>query len=58
MNFLVAKILIALQISRGKDTPETREDEDEEIAFWIFTMMLESILPLDYYSNMIGVLID
>lgn len=34
------------------------EDKDEEDAFWIFTMMVESILPLDYYSNMVGALID
>lgn len=34
------------------------ESNDEEEAFWIFTMMVESMLPLDYYSNMVGVLID
>jgi hypothetical protein len=34
------------------------EDQDEEDAFWIFTMMVESILPFDYYSNMVGALID
>ena len=34
------------------------EDRDEEEAFWIFTMMVESMLPLDYYSNMVGALID
>ncbi len=34
------------------------EEKDEEDAFWIFTMMVESILPLDYYSNMVGALID
>lgn len=31
---------------------------NEEEAFWTTTMILETILPLDYYSNMIGVLID
>lgn len=31
---------------------------DEEEAFWTLTMLVETILPLDYYSNMVGVLID
>jgi hypothetical protein len=31
---------------------------EEEEAFWIFTMMIESLVPLDYYSNLIGTLID
>jgi hypothetical protein len=36
-----------------------RDDErDEEDAFWIFAQLVESILPLDYYSNMVGALID
>ena len=36
-----------------------RDDErDEEDAFWIFVQMVESLLPLDYYSNMVGALID
>lgn len=30
----------------------------EEDAFWIFTILMESIVPLDYYSNLVGVLID
>ena len=34
------------------------DEKDEEEAFWIFAMMVESMLPLDYYSNMVGVLID
>ena len=34
------------------------DEKDEEETFWIFTMMVESMLPLDYYSNMVGVLID
>ena len=34
------------------------EEKDEEEAFWIFVMLVESILPLDYYSNMVGALID
>jgi hypothetical protein len=37
---------------------DEEDDRDEEEAFWIFTMMVESILPIDYYSNMVGVLID
>jgi hypothetical protein len=31
---------------------------NEEEAFWILIMLIETILPLDYYSNMVGVLID
>ena len=34
------------------------EEKEEEESFWIFVMMLESMLPLDYYSNMVGALID
>lgn len=30
----------------------------EEEAFWIFTMIIESILPLDFYAQMIGVKTD
>jgi hypothetical protein len=30
----------------------------EEEAFWTFVQMLEVILPLDYYSNLLGVLVD
>lgn len=30
----------------------------EEEAFWTFVQMLEVILPIDYYSNLLGVLID
>ena len=30
----------------------------EEEAFWVFTMLIESILPLDYYTQMIGVQYD
>jgi hypothetical protein len=32
--------------------------DDEEDSFWLFTNLLESILPLDYYSQMIDVLVD
>lgn len=34
------------------------EEKDEEEAFWIFVAMVESILPIDYYSSMVGALID
>jgi len=30
----------------------------EEEAFWTLCCLIESILPLDYYSGMIGVLVD
>lgn len=30
----------------------------EEESFWTLTLLIETILPLDYYSNMVGVLID
>jgi hypothetical protein len=31
---------------------------NEEEAFWTLTMILETILPLDFYCNMVGVLVD
>ena len=31
---------------------------DEENTFWILVNLLESILPLDYYSQMVEVLVD
>jgi hypothetical protein len=43
MNFIVGRLLRFM---------------DEEEAFWTLAMIIETILPLDYYSNMIGVLID
>jgi len=27
---------------------------NEEEAFWTLSMILETILPIDYYSNMVG----
>jgi hypothetical protein len=30
----------------------------EEEAFWTFAMIVESFLPIDYYSNIFGALID
>lgn len=31
---------------------------NEEETFWTLAMIIETILPVDYYSNMVGVLID
>lgn len=31
---------------------------DEEQAFWMLTSLLENFIPIDYYSNMIGVMVD
>lgn len=45
-------------ISSNSSTNIRDEERDEEDAFWIFVQMVESILPLDYYSNMVGALID
>jgi hypothetical protein len=45
-------------ISSTSSTHLRDEERDEEDAFWIFVQMVESILPLDYYSNMVGALID
>ena len=30
----------------------------EEESFWMLTVLLESFIPLDYYSKMVGVIID
>ena len=30
----------------------------EEEAFWMLSCLLESFIPLDYYSKMVGVIID
>jgi hypothetical protein len=43
MNFIVARLL---------------EIMDEEEAFWMLCQMSECLLPMDYYSNLLGVLID
>ena len=43
MNFIVGRLIKYM---------------NEEEAFWTTAMLLETILPIDYYSNMIGVLID
>ncbi len=31
---------------------------EEEEAFWTLVQIIEVILPLDYYTNLLGVLID
>lgn len=31
---------------------------EEEQAFWTLAQIIEQILPLDYYSNMLGVFIE
>lgn len=31
---------------------------NEEEAFWVFSMLLERVLPIDYYSQMMGVNAD
>ncbi len=31
---------------------------EEEETFWTLTMLIECILPIDYYSVMVGVLLD
>jgi len=43
MNFIAARLLYCMK---------------EEEAFWTMTQIVECYLPLDYYSNMIGVLVD
>lgn len=30
----------------------------EEEAFWTFTRIIECLMPVDYYANMIGTLVD
>ena len=43
MNFIAARLLFCMK---------------EEEAFWTMAQIVEKYLPLDYYSNMIGVLVD
>jgi hypothetical protein len=33
---------------------QAEDDRAEEEAFWIFVCLMESIVPLDYYTNIIG----
>jgi hypothetical protein len=44
MNFIAASLLKVLN--------------KEEESFWVFTTICEDYLPLDYYSDMLGILID
>ena len=43
MNFIVGNILKYL---------------NEEQTFWIFVSIVENNLPIDYYSDMLGILVD
>lgn len=43
MNFMTARLLTCLE---------------EEEAFWVLIQIIEEHLPLDNYSNLIGVLVD
>lgn len=43
MNFIVGNLLKHL---------------NEQESFWLFTCIVENILPLDYYSDMLGILVD
>lgn len=43
MNFIVGRMLQYM---------------NEEQAFWTLTMIIETMLPLDFYCNMVGTLID
>ena len=43
MNFILGKIIFQLP---------------EEESFWVFAMLLERILPVDYYSHLVGVQSD
>jgi len=43
MNFIVGRMLQYM---------------NEEEAFWTLTMILETMIPMDFYSNMVGALID
>ena len=43
MNNIVAKLIVCMS---------------EEDAFWTFCQTIEQLLPLDYYSNILGVLVE
>ena len=43
MNFIVGRLLQFMS---------------EEESFWTLANLIETVLPIDYYSNMVGVLID
>ena len=42
-NFIVARLLDVMS---------------EEESFWCFAQIIESLMPLDYYSNLLGVMVD
>jgi hypothetical protein len=44
MNFILGRMLKYLQ--------------HEEDAFWVFTGLVEGILPIDYYTQLVGVQVD
>ena len=44
MNFIVCRILLIM--------------DNEEQAFWIFIQIIEKILPIIYYSDLAGIIID
>jgi len=44
MNFIAASLLKVLK--------------HEEESFWVFTTICEDYLPIDYYSDMLGILVD
>ena len=44
MNFIAAHLLQVMS--------------NEEYAFWTLCQMIETYLPLDYFSNFFGVLVD
>ena len=46
------------RVSMKRKPLEEEEISDEDDAFWIFTMLVESVLPVDYYCDMIGVITD
>jgi len=43
MNFIVGNLLKILS---------------EEESFWVFVSITENILPIDYYSDMLGIIVD
>ena len=43
MNFIVGNLLKTM---------------DERESFWVFVSITENILPIDYYSDMLGILVD
>ena len=44
MNFIVGRILLII--------------ENEERAFWIFTQILEKLLPMNFFNELAGIIVD